>query len=68
MNKPTHNITITATARYPHGQTTSTSVSIDGEGDIDHFITALQAALVGAGYLPETVGRIRFDEETEPIE
>lgn len=59
---PTHTITVTIEGRYPHGEKQRASVSVDGDGDIDHMVETFQAALVAAGFAPATAGSLRITE------
>lgn len=60
MSDATHTITVTVAYRYPHGSEPdgSQSVTVTGDGDIGHFLTAFQAALVASGFAADTAGRL----------
>lgn len=62
---PTHTITVTIEGRYPHGKTQRASVSVDGDGTLDHMVDTFQAAIVAAGYMPSTAGTLRIGEVDE---
>jgi len=47
---PSHKITITITGTYPHGQNQHVSVTIDGDGGIEHMPSSFRAAMVAAGF------------------
>ncbi len=62
-DRPTHTVTITVTGRYHHGEAQHASVTIAGDGGIDHMIDAFKAALVAAGFAPDTAGRLEVRDE-----
>lgn len=62
MAGDTHTVTITVTHRSPHTGPDSASVSITGDGSIQHMLDAYQAALVAAGFAPDTAARLRLSE------
>lgn len=45
----THRITITVHGRYPHGEQEHATVTLAGDGSLDHFVDAFRAALVAGG-------------------
>lgn len=55
--RPTHSITMAVKGRYPHGDAQHASVTVEGEGDLDHYIQAFAALLVAAGYSSETAAK-----------
>lgn len=58
-----HKITVTVKAFYAHsGKREVQTVSIDGDGDIDHFLTAYQAGLVAAGFATGLAERLMLKE------
>ncbi len=57
-----HTLHIELKQRYAHGQADACSVSVDGEGDEDHFITAFQAILVAAGWSIEKAATLGFEK------
>lgn len=60
----THTVTVTVTGKYPHGQQqVHASVTVAGDGSLDHMIDAFQAALVAAGFATDTAGRIGVRDE-----
>lgn len=59
----THAITIVVTGRYPHGrENPHASVTVNGDGSIDHAVDTFQAALVAMGFAPDTAGRLAIRE------
>lgn len=56
----THRITITVHQRYPHSKELEhASVTIAGDGSLGHFVDTFQAALVAAGFAPDTAASLR---------
>ena len=62
MDDLTHTIEITIRGNYPHGVKQHSSVSISGDGGIDHMIDAFKAALIAAGFTAKTVQRIFVED------
>ena len=58
----THTVTITVEHRSHHSGPGSASVTITGDGSIEHMLDAFQAALVAAGFAPDTAARLRLSE------
>ena len=54
----THTVTITVTGKYPHGSREHCSVTIAGNGDLDHMIEAFKASLVAAGFSMATAAKL----------
>lgn len=54
----THKVEITISGKYPHGSKQHASVSICGDGGLDHMIEAFKAALVAAGFAMDTVKKL----------
>jgi len=54
----THTVTITVSGNYPHGQKQHASVTINGDGGLDHMIEAFKAALVAAGFALDTAKKL----------
>lgn len=55
----THRVTITVTGRYAHGREQEhATVTLAGDGSLDHMLDAYRAALVAAGYSPDTARRL----------
>jgi len=50
MDELSHTITIIISGNYPHGQKQHASVTINGDGGIDHMVDVFSAALVAAGF------------------
>lgn len=50
MNDQTHVVEITISAAYPHGGKERASVSISGDGGLEHMMEAFKTALVAAGF------------------
>ncbi len=64
MNDLTHSISITITGRYPHGKTQQHgAVTLDGNGDIDHFFDAFRSALVVGGFSAAMAARLDFKDD-----
>lgn len=62
MPDDTHTVTVTVAHRTPHTGQGSASVTITGDGSLDHMLDAFQAALVAAGFAPDTAARLRLSE------
>lgn len=62
MDYLTHTIEITIHGNYPHGVKQHSSVSISGDGGIDHMIDAFKAALIAAGFTAKTAQRIFVED------
>jgi hypothetical protein len=58
MDGQTHTVTITVTDHYPHGLKQYASVTIGGDGQLDHMFEAFKAALVAAGFALETAKKL----------
>jgi len=54
----THTVTITVTGNYPHGAKQHASVSMSGDGGLDHMIETFKASLVAAGFSMETAAKL----------
>lgn len=54
----THKVEITIIGNYLHGARQHASVSISGDGSIDHMIEAFKAALVAAGFAMDTARKL----------
>ena len=54
----THTVTITVTGNFPHGAKQHASVSMSGDGGLDHMIEAFKASLVAAGFRTETAAKL----------
>ncbi len=61
VDELTHTITIAVTGNYPHGQKQHSSVTVSGDGSLDHMLDAFKAALVAAGFSPETAAKLDCD-------
>ena len=60
---PTHSITVVVTGRYPHGREHAhASVTVNGDGSLEHAIDTFQAALVAMGFAPDTAARLNVRE------
>lgn len=58
MDDLSHTITITVSGNYPHGEKPHASVTVRGNGDLDHMFEAFKAALVAAGFALETAKKL----------
>lgn len=60
VTSDTHTITVVVAYRYPHGAVPSgsQSVTVTGDGDIEHFLTTFQAALVASGFATDTAQKL----------
>ena len=58
MDELTHTIDITITGNYTHGSKQHASVSLSGDGGLDHMIDAFKAALIAAGFAVDTVRKL----------
>jgi hypothetical protein len=60
---PTHSVTVIVKARYPHNREhQQASVTVDGDGDIEHMLDTFRAALVAAGFSATQADRLGMDE------
>ena len=50
MEDMTHKVEITISGNYPHGNKEHASVSITGDGSLDHMLEAFKASLIAAGF------------------
>lgn len=62
MADDTHTVTIAVAHKSTHTGQGSASVTITGDGSLDHMLDAFQAALVAAGFSADTAGRLRLAE------
>lgn len=60
-----HTIEVVITSRCTHIGTSSARVSLDGDGDIDHFLDSFRAAMIAAGFGAATAGRLTLAEDAE---
>ena len=58
MYEPTHKVEITISGNYTHGTRQHASVSISGDGGLDHMIEAFKAALIAAGFSTDTAKKL----------
>jgi len=58
LDDMTHKIEITITGNYPHGSKQHASISISGDGGLDHMIESFKAALIAAGFSMETAKKL----------
>lgn len=58
MNELTHKVEITISGNYPHGARQHASVSVSGDGGLDHMIEAFKAALIAAGFAMDTAKKL----------
>ena len=58
LDDMTHKIEITITGNYPHGSKQHASISISGDGGLDHMIESFKAALIAAGFSMETATKL----------
>jgi hypothetical protein len=64
MNDDTlsHRITVTVAGRYLHGkEQEQATVTIAGDGSIDHALETFRAALVAMGFSPAVAGRLALE-------
>lgn len=63
----THTISIRTDYRYRHGDTEkrTASVTVDGDGDLDHYIETFRAALVAAGFALATAAQLDLVVDTK---
>ncbi len=54
----THRVTITIIGKYMHGEKEHASVSINGDGGIEHMFDAFKVALLAAGYPMVVVNKL----------
>ena len=58
MEELTHKVEITISGNYPHGAKQHASVSISGDGGLDHMIEAFKTALIAAGFAIDTAKKL----------
>lgn len=61
MDDLTHKIEITITGNYPHGQKQHATVSVSGDGSIEHMLDTFRAAMVAGGYSTEMAQRLKIE-------
>jgi hypothetical protein len=54
----THTIEVSISADYPDGVRHRSSVSVSGDGSLDHAIDTFRAALVAAGFAASVAERL----------
>lgn len=59
MDELTHKVTIEISGRFAKTHTSQASVTIHGDGGLEHMLHAFEAALVAAGFPPETAAQLR---------
>jgi hypothetical protein len=60
MEELTHKIEIIISGNYTHGPRQYASVTMGGDGGLDHMIEAFKAAMVAAGFSLETAKKLEF--------
>lgn len=58
MDELTHTVTVTVNGKYPHGEKQHASVTMSGDGGLDHMLSAFRAALVAAGFSTDTAAKL----------
>lgn len=58
MDELTHSVTVTVNGNYPHGQRQHATVTMGGDGGLDHMLDTFRAALVAAGFSTETAATL----------
>jgi len=58
MDEMTHKVEITISGNYPHGSKQHASVSIYGNGSLDHMIESFKCALIAAGFAMDTAKKL----------
>lgn len=62
MTELSHVITVTVVGRYPHGEKQHASVTVAGDGSLDHMLDTFKASLVAAGFSAATAERLDVQE------
>lgn len=62
MDDLTHTIVITISGNYPHGTKTHASVTMSGDGGVEHMLDAYRTALVAAGFSPAKAQKLVIEE------
>lgn len=62
MDDLTHKIEVIITGYYQHGGKTHSSVTVSGDGGIDHMLSTFKAAFVAAGYDSSTADKYIGDK------
>ncbi len=57
----THSVTVTIVGRYQHGERQHASVTMSGDGGLDHMLDVFRAALVAGGFSTETAAKLDCD-------
>ena len=58
INKPSHTVTVTVTGNYTHGESQHATVTVSGDGGIEHMLDAFKSALVASGFALDTAKRL----------
>lgn len=58
MDELTHKVDVTISGNYPHGYKQHASISISGDGSLDHMMEAFKAALLAAGFAMDTAKKL----------
>lgn len=64
MDELTHSVTVTVNGKYPHGEKQHASVTMSGDGGLEHMISAFRAALVAAGFSTDAAASLGCEFET----
>ena len=60
---PTHRITVTVVGRYMHGKEAEhASVTVAGDGSLEHAVDTFRAALVAMGFAAATAAQLTISE------
>ncbi len=59
----THSVTVTINGKYPHGERQHASVTMAGDGNIEHMLDVFRAALIAAGFSALCASRLDFKED-----
>lgn len=62
----THTVTIAVSGNYPHGAKAHASVTLSGDGGLDHMIEAFKTALVAAGFSLAVAARLDVGAAEQP--
>ena len=62
MDELTHSVTVTVNGKYLHGEKQHASVTMSGDGGLEHMLAAFRAALVAVGFSTGKAADLQFRE------
>jgi hypothetical protein len=58
MDELTHSVTVTVNGKYPHGEKQHATVTMSGDGSLDHMLSTFRAALLAAGFSADIAAKL----------